>query len=171
MIETPLAVLNVAAIAAASTQGPGTPLAALVIGTNDLAREMRAQITPGRPALTTALSQCVLAARTYGLTVLDGTYNNLSNAEGLRQECVQGRVLGMDGKTLIHPRQVPVANDVFAPSNEEVAWAEKVLAAFERQENQGKGVIAVGGEMVERMHEAMARQIIETATAILPTES
>jgi citrate lyase subunit beta / citryl-CoA lyase len=90
--------------------------------------------------------------------------------EGFGAECRQGRDLGMDGKTLIHPRQVPIANDVFSPSNEEIEWAEKVLAAFDRPENHGKAVIAVEGQMVERMHERMAQRIIETVTAILPED-
>jgi citrate lyase subunit beta/citryl-CoA lyase len=141
-----------------------------VIGTNDLAREMRAAITPGRAALVPALSQCVLAARAYGLAVLDGTFNDLTDWERFNAECQQGNDLGMDGKTLIHPRQVPIANEIFAPSNEELEWAEKVLSAFARPENEGKGVIAVEGQMVERMHEKMARRIIETVTAILPPE-
>ena len=170
MIETPLAVLNVASIAAAAQNGGGVPLAALVMGTNDLAREMRASITPGRPALHNALSQCLLAARAYGLSILDGTFNNLADTARFRQECLEGRTWGMDGKTLIHPRQVPIANDVFAPNNDEVAWAEKVLAAFSRPDSAGKGVIAIDGQMIERMHETMAKQIIETATAILPPD-
>jgi len=170
MIETPLAILNVAGIASTASAASGAPLDTLVIGTNDLAREMGVRIAPGRAALVPALSQCVLAARAYGLAVLDGTYNDLTEWKGFSTECQQGRDLGMDGKTLIHPRQVSIANDVFSPSNEEVEWAEKVLAAFERPENHGKAVIAVEGQMVERMHEKMAQRVIETVTAILPDE-
>ena len=170
MIETPLAILNVAGIASTASAGSGAPLDTLVIGTNDLAREMGVRIAPGRAALVPALSQCVLAARAYGLAVLDGTYNDLTEWKGFSTECRQGRDLGMDGKTLIHPRQVSIANDVFAPSNEEVEWAEKVLAAFDRPENHGRAVIAVEGQMVERMHEKMAQRVIETVTAILPDE-
>lgn len=170
MIETPLAVLNAGSIASVANSGSSAVLDTLVIGTNDLAREMGAAITPGRPALVPALSQCVLAARAYGLAVLDGTFNDLTDWEGFNVECQQGNDLGMDGKTLIHPRQVPIANEIFAPSNEELEWAEKVLSAFARPENEGKGVIAVEGQMVERMHEKMARRIIETVTAILPPE-
>ena len=170
MIETPLAILNVAGIASTASAGSGAPLDTLVIGTNDLAREMGVRIAPGRAALVPALSQCVLAARAYGLAVLDGTYNDLTEWKGFSTECRQGRDLGMDGKTLIHPRQVSIANDVFSPSNEEVEWAEKVLAAFDRPENHGKAVIAVEGQMVERMHEKMALRVIETVTSILPDE-
>ncbi len=169
MIETPLAVLNVAAIAALAA-GPGIPIACLVIGTNDLARETGVRSRGGRPGLVPWLSQCVLAARAYGLAVLDGTYNDLTNWEGFHAECEQGRDLGMDGKTLVHPRQVQMANEVFAPSADEVAWAEKVLAAFNRPENVTKAVIAVEGQMVERLHEQMAMRVLETATAILPPE-
>ena len=135
-----------------------------------LAREMGVRLLPGRAALVPALSQCVLAARAYGLAVLDGTFNDLTDWKGFDAECQQGRDLGMDGKTLIHPRQVPIANEAFAPSNEEVEWAEKVLAAFDRPENHEKAVIAVEGQMVERMHERMALRVIETATAILPDD-
>jgi citrate lyase subunit beta/citryl-CoA lyase len=169
MIETPLAVLNVAEIAALAA-GPGIPITCLVVGTNDLARETGVRIRPGRIALVPWLAQCVLAARAHGLAILDGTFNDIGNWEGFHSECQQGRDLGMDGKTLIHPRQVQIANEVFSPSNEEIAWAEKVVAGFAKPENAQKAVIAVEGQMVERMHERMARRIIETATAILPPE-
>jgi len=168
MIETPLAVLNVAAIAAAANSNSGVPLAALVLGTNDLMLETGMRGTAGRVGMVPALAQCVLAARAYGIAVLDGTFNDLNNWDGFRAECQQGRDIGMDGKTLIHPRQVPIANDVFAPSADEVIWAEKVLTAFGRPENANRAVISVDGKMVERLHERMARRVIETATAILP---
>src|SRR5262245_28435303 len=137
MIETPLAVLNVGQIAALAP-GPGAPLACLVVGTNDLARETGAQLKPGRAGMLGWLSQCVLAARAYGLAVLDGTYNDLNDWQGFSTECEQGRELGMDGKTLVHPRQVPIANEVFAPTADEVAWAEKIISAFARPENANK---------------------------------
>ena len=167
MIETPLAVINVAAIAA-QNQSAAIPLACLVVGTNDLARETGARLKPGRAVVLPWLAQCVLAARAHGLALLDGTFNDLNNWQAFHAECEQARDLGMDGKTLIHPRQVPIANEVFAPTNEEVEWAEKVLAAFGRPENAGKGVISVEGQMVERMHELMAARVIDTSTAILP---
>ena len=170
MIETPLAVLNVAQIAAIAA-GPGAPRACLVMGTTDLARETGAVLKPGRLGMVTWLSQCVLAARAFGLAILDGTYNDLNDWQGFSTECEQGRELGMDGKTLIHPRQVPIANEIFAPTADEVAWAEKIIAAFARPENANKAVIAVDGQMVERLHERMAERVIETATAILPPET
>ena len=170
MIETPLAVLNAGAIAATTNSNSGVPLEALVVGTNDLIRETGMRYVPGRFNLVPALAQTVFAARANGIAVLDGTFNELNHWEAFRTECQQGRDLGMDGKTLIHPRQVPIANEAFAPSNEEVEWAEKVLAAFDRPENHEKAVIAVEGQMVERMHERMALRVIETATAILPDD-
>ena len=170
MIETPLAVLNVAAIAATAASNSGVPLEALVIGTNDLMTETGIRPSHGRAALAPALSQCVLAARAYGIAVLDGTFNELNNWDGFRAECQQGRDFGMDGKTLIHPRQVQVANDVYAPTAEEVEWAEKVLAAFQRPENATRAVIQVEGRMVERLHERLALRVLETATAILPDD-
>lgn len=170
MLETPLAVLNAGAIAATAASNSGVPLDALVIGTNDLMRETGMRAVPGRAPLVPALVQCVLAARAYGIAVLDGTFNDLNNWDGFRAECQQGRDLGMDGKTLIHPRQVPIANDAFAPTADEVIWAEKVLAAFAKPENANRAVISVEGKMVERLHERMALQVIETATAILPDD-
>jgi citrate lyase subunit beta/citryl-CoA lyase len=170
MIETPLAVLNVAAIAAAAASTSGVSLEALVIGTNDLMLETGIRAVPGRAPLVPALLQCVLAARAHGIAVLDGTFNELNNWDGFRAECQQGRDFGMDGKTLIHPRQIQVANEVFAPTNDEVVWAEKVLAAFQRPENLDRGVISVEGRMVERLHERMALRVLETATAILPDD-
>ena len=170
MIETPLAVLNAGAIAATATSNSGVALDALVIGTNDLMRETGMRSLPGRAPLVPALVQCVLAARAYGIAVLDGTYNDLNNWDGFRAECQQGRDLGMDGKTLIHPRQVPIANEAFAPTADEVIWAEKVLTAFAKPENVNRGVISVEGKMVERLHERMALRVIETATAILPDD-
>lgn len=170
MLETPLAVLNAGAIAATAASNSGVPLDALVIGTNDLMRETGMRSVPGRAPLVPALVQCVLAARAYGIAVLDGTFNDLNNWDGFRAECQQGRDLGMDGKTLIHPRQVPIANDAFAPTADEVIWAEKVLAAFSKPENANRAVISVEGKMVERLHERMALQVIETATAILPDD-
>jgi citrate lyase subunit beta / citryl-CoA lyase len=170
MIETSLAVLNAGAIAATANSNSGVPLEALVVGTNDLIRETGMRYVPGRFNLVPALAQTVLAARAHGIAVLDGTFNELNQWDAFRSECKQGRDLGMDGKTLIHPRQVATANDVFAPSADEVIWAEKVLAAFARPENAARAVISVEGRMVERLHERMALRVIETATAILPDD-
>src|SRR5262245_23040480 len=142
MIETPLAVLNLADIAAASRR-TGARLACLVMGTNDLVKETRADLSANRRPALYWLSATVTAARAHGLGVLDGVYNNLRDADGLRRECVHGRRLGFDGKTLIHPDQIAVANEVYAPLADEVAFARKIIAAFDEPENRGKGVITV----------------------------
>jgi citrate lyase subunit beta/citryl-CoA lyase len=160
MIETPLGVLNAAAIAAFAP-GPGAQIAALVLGTNDLARETGARLLPGRSAFQPWLAQVLAAGRAYGLAVLDGTYNDIDDRAGLRTECEQARDLGFDGKSLIHPNQIEIANEVFSPSEAEVAWARKVVAAFKVPENVNKGVILVGGRMVERLHERMAKKTLE----------
>jgi len=165
MIETPLAILNVADIAAAGRR-PGARLACLVMGTNDLVKETRADLSVNRRPALYWLSATVTAARAYGLDVLDGVYNNFKDADGFRRECVHGRRLGFDGKTLIHPDQVATANAVFAPPPDEVAFARKIIAAFDQPENKGKGVITVEGRMVELLHADMARRTVAIAEAI-----
>jgi citrate lyase subunit beta/citryl-CoA lyase len=165
MIETPLAILNVQDIAAASRLS-GTRLACFVMGTNDLVKETRAARSSSRRPALYWLSATVTAARAYGLDVLDGVYNNFKDADGFHRECVHGRALGFDGKTLIHPDQVAVANEVFAPPEGEVAWARKIMAAFDQPESKGKGVITVEGRMVELMHAEMARRTVAIAEAI-----
>jgi citrate lyase subunit beta / citryl-CoA lyase len=165
MIETPLAILNAGAIAAMATM-PGAPIACFVIGLNDLAAETGMRLKPGRAAAFPFLAQALAAARAYDLAILDGTFNALEDDEGCRAECEQGRDLGFDGKTLIHPRQVPIANEVFGPTLAEVTWAGKVIAAFAKPDNNGKGVIALDGQMVERLHERQARRVMEMAKAI-----
>jgi citrate lyase subunit beta/citryl-CoA lyase len=160
MIETPLGILNVAAIAAFAP-GPGAEIAAFVVGTNDLGRETGARILPGRAAFLSWLSQALAAGRAYGLAVLDGTFNDIDDKAGLKAECEQGRDMGFDGKTLIHPNQIPIANEVFSPSEAEVVWARKVVEAFKAPANADKGVILVGGRMVERLHERMAKKTLE----------
>lgn len=170
MIETPLGVLNAAAIAAQSP-GPGAQIAAFIVGTNDLARETGARVLPGRAVLLPWLAQVLAAGRAYGLAVLDGTFNDIDDKPGLRAECEQGRDFGMDGKTLIHPNQIPIANEVFSPSEAEITWARKVVAAFKAPENSKKGVILVGGRMVERLHERMAKRTLEVADAIAEIET
>jgi citrate lyase subunit beta / citryl-CoA lyase len=165
MIETPLAILNVAEIAAASKQ-PAARLACFVLGTNDLVKETRADLSANRRPALYWLSAAVTAARAYGLDVLDGVFNNFKDAEGFKRECVHGRALGFDGKTLIHPDQVAVANEVFAPPQADVAWARKIIAAFDQPEHKGKGVITVEGRMVELMHAEMARRTVAIAEAI-----
>ncbi len=168
MIETPLAILNLREIAAAAGD-PSTRLACFVIGTNDLVKETRAELDGSRSAALYWLSATVTAARGFGLDVLDGVFNNFKDFEGFRRECVQGRQLGMDGKTLIHPDQISAANEVFSPSAAELAAARKIIAAFELSENKGKGVITVEGRMVELMHLDMARRTVQIADAVADT--
>lgn len=165
MIETPAAVLNASAMAAIAAM-PAPAITCFVVGTNDLAAELGANIRPGRATLLPHLAQVVLAARAHGLAVLDGTFNDLNDANGLAEECRQGRDLGMDGKTVIHPAQLPVANAAFGPSRADLAGARKVIEAFAAPENAGKGVITIEGRMVERLHERMARRTLELADAI-----
>jgi citrate lyase subunit beta/citryl-CoA lyase len=165
MIETPLAILNVQSLAAAAAQ-PGARLACFVMGTNDLVKETRADLSQSRRPALYWLSAAVTAARAYGLDVLDGVYNSFKDADGFRKECMHGRALGFDGKTLIHPDQIAIANEVFAPPETEVAWARKIIAAFDQPENKGKGVITVEGRMVELMHAEMAGRTVAIADAI-----
>ena len=169
MIETPAGVLNASAMAAIAAM-PAPAVTCYVVGTNDLAAELHATIRPGRSALLPHLAQLVAAARAHGLAILDGTFNDLGDAEALAEECRQGRDLGMDGKTLIHPNQVPVANEAFAPSPEEMTFARAVVAAFSAPENAGKSVMTVGGRMVERLHERAARRTLNLAEAIAEME-
>jgi citrate lyase subunit beta / citryl-CoA lyase len=165
MMETPLAMLNARDIAAAALD-PAMRLAAFVMGTNDLAKETRARILPGRAPMLPWLMTCVAAARAFGLDILDGVYNDLGNAEGFAAECAQARDLGFDGKTLIHPAQIAPCNAAFSPAAEEVAWARKIIAAFDLPENARRGVIQIEGRMVERLHADMARRTVAIADAI-----
>jgi citrate lyase subunit beta/citryl-CoA lyase len=165
MMETPLAMLNVGEIAAAALDSE-TRLAGFVMGTNDLAKDTRARLVPGRAPMLPWLMNCVAAARAYGLEILDGVYNDLGNAEGFVEECRQACDLGFDGKTLIHPRQIEPCNEAFSPSPEEVETARKMIAAFDLPENDNKGVIQIDGRMVERLHAEMARRTVAIADAI-----
>ncbi len=165
MLETPLAMLHADRIAAAA-HDPEIRLTAFVMGTNDLAKETRTRIMPGRAAMLPWLMTCVAAARAYGVEIIDGVYNDLGNAEGFAQECAQARDLGFDGKTLIHPNQIDPCNAAFSPDAAEVAQAKKIIAAFDLPENQGKGVVALDGRMVERLHADMARRTVAIAQAI-----
>jgi citrate lyase subunit beta / citryl-CoA lyase len=165
MMETPLAMLNAAAIAGAA-KDVETRLAGFVMGTNDLAKDTRAKITPGRAEMVPWLMNCVAAARAFGIDILDGVYNDLGNAEGFAQECAQARDMGFDGKTLIHPNQIEPCNAAFSPAAEEVTQAKKIIAAFDLPENKGKGVIQLEGRMVERLHADMARRTVAIAEAI-----
>jgi len=165
MMETPLAMLHAAEIAAAA-RDPETRLSYLVMGTNDLAKETRARLVPGRAPMLPWLMHCLAAARCYGLDIIDGVYNDLNNAEGFAAECAQGRDLGFDGKTLIHPNQIEACNAAFSPSAAEVDEARKMIAAFARPENTDKGVVVIDGRMVERLHAEMAQRTVAIAEAI-----
>jgi citrate lyase subunit beta/citryl-CoA lyase len=165
MIETPEAIFNINALAAEAHDSE-TRLAGFVVGTNDLAKETRARIVPGRQPMLSWLMGCLLAAHAHGIDILDGVYNDFSDTKGFEAECAQARDMGFDGKTLIHPNQIEPCNAVLSPSAEEVAQARKLIAAFELPENQGKGVVQVDGRMVERMHAEMARRTVTIADAI-----
>ena len=164
MVETPQAMLHCEEIAAASER-----LAVLVMGTNDLAKELHAEHVPGRQPLLTGLGLCLLAARATGTVILDGVYNNVKDAEGFEAECEQGRQMGFDGKTLIHPGQVDTCNVAFAPSAEQVQEAEGILAAWEA--GAGSGVVTYGGRMIESLHVETARRVLETDSAIRALEA
>ncbi len=166
MIETPLGILNLAEIAGAARH-PGSRLAGLIVGLNDLVKETRAELDGDRSAALYWLSSIVTAARAHGLAVLDSAYNNFRDAGGLQRECRHGRALGFDGKTLIHPDQVAIANEVFAPTAADVAWARRIIAAFELPENKGQGVINLDGKMVELLHAESARHTVAIADAIV----
>ena len=161
MLETPVAILNAESIATASDR-----LTVLVMGTNDLAKELYAEHVPGRAPLQFGLQKCLMAARLAGKVILDGVYNDIKNADGFRAECVQGAEMGFDGKTLIHPDQVGVANDVWSPSEAEVEHARKVIAAFDEALAAGKGVVQLDGRMIENLHVANAQRAIAIADAI-----
>lgn len=165
MMETPLAVLHAEAIAAVS-RDVDTRLDCFVMGTNDLAKDTRARLIPGRAPMLPWLMTVIAAARAHDIDIVDGVYNALSDKAGFRAECEQGRDLGFDGKTLIHPDQIGTANEVFAPAPEEVERARAVIAVFDRPENQSKGAVAVDGRMVERLHADMARRTLALAEAI-----
>jgi citrate lyase subunit beta / citryl-CoA lyase len=166
MLETPAAVLRAEAICAASPR-----LTVLVMGTNDLAKELQVPHVAYRAPLATSLSWCVLAARNAGKIIIDGVHNDLDDPEGFAAECRQGRELGFDGKTLIHPKQLEVCNATFAPSADEVERAREVIDAFEAAQAEGRGgVVTVGGRMIEALHVEQARQTLAQAEAITALE-
>ena len=165
MIESPIALFNILALAAEAANSESR-LAAFVMGTNDIAKETRARIVPGRAPMVPWLMNCVAAARVYGIDILDGVYNDLGNAEGFARECDEARDMGFDGKTLIHPNQIAPCNAAFSPGAEEVTQAKKMIAAFDLPENRDKGVVQLDGRMVERLHAEMARRTVAIAQAI-----
>ena len=161
MLETPLAMLSAEEICAASER-----LTVLVMGTNDLAKELQAEHVPGRQPLLAGIGLCLLAARATGKVILDGVYNDITDADGFEAECRQGRELGFDGKTLIHPTQLEPCNRVFAPAADEVERAGRIIEAFEQAQAEGRGVVAVDGRMVENLHVEQARRTLALAAAI-----
>lgn len=160
MMETPRGMLNAPAIAAHPR------LQGMVMGTNDLAKELQTRFRADRLPLMSGLGLCLLAAKAEGLIIVDGVYNAFKDAEGLRLECNQGRDMGFDGKTLIHPAQVEVANSAFAPSEEEIDLSKRQITAFEEVEAAGQGVAVVDGKIVENLHVVTAREILAKADAI-----
>jgi len=160
MIETPTAMFNVREIAAHPR------VAVLVMGTNDLAKELRSPLVPSRHPLVPHLATALLAAREAGKVILDGVYNDVKNPEGFEAECRQGMEMGFDGKTLIHPSQVEPANTVWAPSADDIDYAERVIAAFDEAVADGRGVVTVDGRMIENLHVDNARRVLATAAAI-----
>ena len=162
MMETPQGILNAAAIAAHPR------IEGFVLGTNDLAKDLNSR---GRAALTTALQMCLLAARAAGIVALDGVYNAFKDEDGLRAECAEGRDMGFDGKTLIHPAQVAIANAAFGPTDEEIDLARRQIAAFEQAEAEGQGVAVVDGRIVENLHIVTARATLAKAEAIAALEN
>ena len=160
MMETPLGILN------ASEIGAHPRLEGMVIGTNDLAKDLNARYRSDREPLLTSLQMCLLAARAHGFTIVDGVYNAFKDDAGLKLECDQGRDMGFDGKTLIHPAQLVVANTAFAPSNVEVDLSKRQIEAFEQAERDGLGVAVVDGKIVENLHIVTARATLAKAQAI-----
>lgn len=161
MMETPKGILHAEAIAGSSKR-----LAALVMGTSDLVKDLNAQHTPLRLPVITALGLCMLAARAYNLAILDGVYLDLNDDAGFEASCRQGLELGFDGKTLIHPKTIAIANSVFAPSPEQVDHAHKIIAAFEAASKEGKAVVLVDGKLVENLHVEQAKKLAALADAI-----
>ncbi len=165
MMETPLAMMNAAQIASHAR------LEGMVMGTNDLAKELQTRSRPDRLPLQTGLGLCVLAAKAHGCAILDGVYNAFKDEEGLKIECEQGRDMGFDGKTLIHPAQLEIANAVFSPSEADVDLAQRQITAFEEAEAAGQGVAVVDGRIVENLHIVTAREVLAKAEAIAAMEA
>ena len=161
MMETPLGMLHAEAVASASPR-----LSCFVMGTSDLVKDLQASHTPARLPVLTSLSLCLLAARAYGLAIVDGVHLDLADDEGFAAACRQGKELGFDGKTLIHPKTIGVANEVFAPSDEEVAFSHRIIAAHAEAAAQGKGVVVIDGKLIENLHVENAKRLVTLAEAI-----
>jgi citrate lyase subunit beta / citryl-CoA lyase len=166
MMETPLGILRAERIAASSRR-----VGCLVMGTSDLAKDLHAAHTRERLPMLTSLGLCLLAARAFGLSILDGVHLDLADDEGFAYSCLQGKELGFDGKTLIHPKTIAKANEVFAPSNDDVAWSRKVIAAHAEASRAGKGVVLVDGKLIENLHVENARRLVALADAIAALEA
>ena len=166
MMETPLGILEAASIAGASSR-----LTCLVMGTSDLVKDLNAKHTPERLPVLTSLSLCVLAARAQGLAVVDGVHLDLNDAEGFEAQCRQGRDLGMDGKTLIHPKTVAAANAAFAPSDDDVAQAKRIIEAHAEATRAGKGVVVLDGKLIENLHVEDAERTVALAKSISDLEA
>jgi citrate lyase subunit beta/citryl-CoA lyase len=161
MMETPKGILRAAEIAGSSPR-----LGGLVMGTSDLAKDLHAAHTKMRLPMLVSLGQCLLAARAYGLAILDGVHLDLDDVEGFAESCRQGLELGFDGKTLIHPKTIDIANRIFAPDEAELAWANKIIAAFGEARTKGAGVVVVDGKLVEQLHVEMAERTVTLAGQI-----
>lgn len=166
MMETPRATLNAEAIAGASRR-----VACFVMGTSDLAKDLHARHTRDRLPLITGIGLCLLAARAYGLAILDGVHLDLADETGFEQVCRQGVELGFDGKTLIHPKTIDLANRLFAPSPEDIDWSRRVIAAHAEAMEQGRGIVVLDGKLVENLHVLNARRIVDLADAIAALEA
>lgn len=161
MMETPIGILNAQSIGAASDR-----VAVWVMGTNDIAKDTGALHTPMRLPMITAMGICMLAARAYGIQILDGVYNDIKDEGGFRDICQQGLEMGFDGKTLIHPSQVAPCNDVFSPTEAQLEMASRIVAGFEEAQREGKGVVTVDGRMIENLHVEQARKQLALAAAV-----
>lgn len=155
MMETPMGILRAPEIASASPR-----VAGFIMGTNDLALDLRCRQTPDGVAFQTSFGLCILAARAHGIAIIDAVYNDLSDDAGFEESCRRGRVLGFDGKSLIHPKTVEAANRLYGSSEDEIAWASKIIEAFDRARDEGKGVITVDGKMVEELHVREAQRLL-----------
>ncbi len=161
MCETALGVVRLGEVL-----GTGGTVAVVVVGTSDLGCDLRIADAPGRPGLLTALGQCVLQARALGADILDGVHLDIEDDARLRELCIQGRALGFDGKTLIHPSQLAIANEVFAPGEEEVRAAQRIIEAWREARAQGRSVAVTDGRLVEHLHVRQAQRILEIAAAL-----
>ncbi len=161
MIETPLGVLHAERIALASTRTAG-----FVMGTSDLAKDVHAAHTKERLPMLYSLTHCLLVARAYGLCILDGVHLDLSDDEGFYHSCIHGRELGFDGKTLIHPKTIDKANEVFAPDEQEVEWSRRIIKAFGDAQAEGQGVVLVDGKLIENLHVEAAKRTVALSEAI-----